>query len=110
MAVVLLCMCVYDGRSVISRIAPRARMRERARVRLLGGVCCVFVLLLVMCAVWGAQHFIQHSFMLAAARALPEHVATAMCAGGSPAIASRFVRRPGQQAFAGQVEYTVLWR
>ena len=80
----LLCCwaCVHDGRSVISRIAHRARMRERAGLRLLGGVCCVFVLLLVLCAIWGAQHFNQHSGVLAAARASPMRTATAMCARG----------------------------
>ena len=31
-------------------------MRERAGLRLLGGVCCVFVLLLVLCAIVGTQH------------------------------------------------------
>ena len=80
----LLCCwaCVHDGRSVISRIAHRARMRERAGLRLLGGVCCVFVLLLVLCAIWGAQHSNQHSGVLAAARASPMRTATAMCARG----------------------------
>ena len=78
----LLCCwaCVHDGRSVISRIAHRARMRERAGLRLIGGVCCVFVLLLVLCAIVGAQHSNQHSCVLAAAGVLPERIATAMCA------------------------------
>ena len=62
----LLCCwaCVHHGRSVISRIAHRARMRERAGLRLLGGVCCVFVLLLVLCAIVGTQHSNQHSCVL----------------------------------------------
>ena len=80
----LLCCwaCVHHGRSVISRIAHRARMRERAGLRLLGGVCCVFVLLLVLCAIVGTQHSNQHSCVLAAAGVLPGRIATAMCARG----------------------------
>ena len=80
----LLCCwaCVHHGRSVISRIAHRARMRERAGLRLLGGVCCVFVLLLVLCAIVGTQHSKQHSCVRAAAGVLPGRIATAMCARG----------------------------
>ena len=56
-----------DSRSVITLIASRVRTRERAKNQLLGGVWCVFVLLLVLCAIDGTQHSNQHSGMLAAA-------------------------------------------
>ena len=67
---------------MIPRIIPRACTRERAKDRLLKGVCCVFVPLLVLCAIDGTQHSNQHSGMLAAAWVLPVRAAMAMCARG----------------------------
>ena len=66
----------------------------------------MFVLLLVLCAIKGAQHSNQHSGMLVAARVLPARAAAVMtdvrdlCVRGSR---NRFTWRPGQQACAGRV-------
>ena len=90
---------------MIPRIIPRACTHERAKYRLLGGVCCVCVPLLVLCAIGGTQHSNQHSGMLAVAWVLPVRAAMAMCARGGR---KRFAWRPGQRAGAGRVADTPL--
>ena len=85
--------CVYDGRSVITRFAPRVCTRERAGSRLLeGGVllcfgwCCVPMF-------GGAQHFNLHRCVHTAARVLPVRIAAAAGARGSR---HRVAWQPGQ--------------
>ena len=85
--------CVYDGRSVITRFAPRVCTRERAGSRLLeGGVllcfgwCCVPMF-------GGAQHFTLHRCVHTAARVLPVRIAAAAGARGSR---HRVAWQPGQ--------------
>ena len=92
--------CVYDGRSVITRVAPRARTRERAGNRLLERAWCAFVLWLVLCAIVGAQHFNLHICVHAAARVWRVCAASAERARASR---HRVAWRPGQRACAGRV-------
>ena len=82
-----------------ARIISRSCMRDRARDRLRGAVWCAFVLLLVLCAIVGAQLFNQHGDAHVAARALPVRAAAAAHAQESR---WRVAWRPGQRARAGR--------
>ena len=92
--------CVHDGLTMLAWITLRARTRERAEERLLGGVCGLLVLLLVLYAIVGIQHCNQHCCVLAAARAWPGRAAVDACAQDS----RRHVAwQPGQRARAGRL-------
>ena len=85
---------------MIPRIIPRACTCKQAKNRLLGAVWCVFVLLLVLCAIEATQHSNQYSGVLPAAWVLPVRAAMAMCARGGRI---RFAWRPEQRVCAGRV-------
>ncbi len=59
------------------------------------------MLLVVLCAIVGTQHFTLHTCVLAAARAPTVRAATAMCARES---GHRVAWRAGQRACAGRGE------